>query len=232
MPAEPTDGQARILVVDDEENIRFLLDSALTHFGFTVRSATSGSEGVEIAREMAPDLVVLDVMLPDMDGLEVLKQLRRDGIDASVLFLTAKSTTRDLVHGFTAGGDDYVAKPFSLEELLARIRGLLRRSGRLMGPVHVCGDVELDERAHRVTRGGIEIDLSPTEFKLLRFLMLHKDQVVTRAQILDHVWAYDFGGDSNVVETYISYLRRKVDRLGVPLIKTVRGVGYAIRTEP
>jgi two-component system, OmpR family, response regulator len=171
------------------------------------------------------------VMLPDLDGFEVVRRLRSDGMRTPVLFLTAKDTTSDFVRGLTLGGDDYVAKPFSLEELVARIKALLRRAGHGDVTVLHCDDLELDDGAHRVSRAGTDIDLSPTEYKLLRYLLANSGRVMSRAQILDHVWAYDFGGDSNVVDIYISYLRRKIDTLGTPLIKTVRGVGYTLRTD-
>jgi two-component system OmpR family response regulator len=219
----------RILVVDDEENIRFLLDSALRHFGFIVELVDSGRACLDAVGSFRPHLVVLDVMLPDLDGFEVVRRLRSDGVRAPVLFLTAKDTTGDLVRGLSLGGDDYVSKPFSLEELIARIRAVLRRAGHDEASVLRCDDLELDDVAHRVTRGGTAIDLSPTEYKLLRYLLANHGRVLTKMQILDQVWAYDFGGDANVVETYISYLRRKVDSLGVPLIKTIRGVGYTLR---
>jgi two-component system, OmpR family, response regulator len=223
--AEP----ARILVVDDEENIRYLLDSAFRHFGLTVATADTGQAAVAAAGEFRPDAIVLDVMLPDLDGFEVLRRLRGDGITAPVLFLTARDATADIVKGLTTGGDDYVVKPFSLEELLARLTVLLRRVGRGRAETLRCADLELDDGAHLVTRGGVEIDLSPTEYKLLRYLLVNTGRVLSRAQILDHVWAYDFGGESNIVELYVSYLRKKLDAHGPSLIRTVRGAGYVLR---
>jgi two-component system OmpR family response regulator len=220
---------SRILVVDDEENIRFLLDAALTHFGFEVRLASTGRQGLDAVRTFLPHLIVLDIMLPDIDGFEIMRRLRNDGVRTPVLFLTAKDTTSDLVRGLTLGGDDYVAKPFSLEELVARIQTVLRRAGHGEAVTLRCDDLELDDAAHRVTRAGREIELSPTEYKLLRYLLANHGRTLTKAQILDQVWAYDFGGEANVVETYISYLRRKIDRDARPLIKTIRGVGYSLR---
>jgi two-component system, OmpR family, response regulator len=228
---QPTQDNPRVLVVDDEENIRFLLESALPLFGFTVQAAETGRSGMDAISSFRPDLVILDVMLPDLDGFEVVRRLRGDGVRTPVLFLTAKDTTSDFVRGLTLGGDDYVAKPFSLEELVARIKALLRRAGHGEMATLRCDDLELDDAAHRVTRGGSDIDLSPTEYKLLRYLLANTGRVVSRSQILDHVWAYDFGGDSNVVDIYISYLRRKVDDQRTPLIKTIRGVGYTLRAD-
>ena len=222
----------RILVVDDEENITFLLESALRHFGFDVAVAASGREALRRAEEFVPDVVLLDVMLPDLDGFEVLRRLRMDGSKVPVLFLSARDTVEDKVRGLTSGGDDYVTKPFSIEELVARIRAVLRRSrgpsandtGRLS-----FADLELDEDTREVWRGAEAVQLTATEFKLLRYLMLNPRRVLTKAQILDHVWQYDFDGDANVVETYISYLRKKIDRAEPRLIHTVRGVGYTLR---
>jgi two-component system OmpR family response regulator len=219
----------RILVVDDEENIRFLLDSALAHTGYDVHLAGTGREALAQAAACRPDLVVLDVMLPDLDGFEVIKRLRADGFRAPVLFLTARDATADQVRGLTLGGDDYVVKPFSLEALLARVAAILRRNGAASDAVLRCDDLELDDDAHIVTRNGQEIALSPTEYKLLRYLLLNLGRVVSKAQILDHVWKYDFDGESNIVETYVSYLRRKIDTGRTPLIRTVRGAGYTIR---
>jgi two-component system, OmpR family, response regulator len=222
----------RVLVTDDEDNIRFLLDAALRHFGFEVHLAASGREALSAVAATKPDLIVLDVMLPDLDGFEVCRRLRSDGVRVPVLFLTARDGTEDKVRGLTLGGDDYVTKPFSLEEVVARVRAILRRaSGEMPTSVLRFADLEMDEDAHIVRRAGTAVDLSPTEYKLLRYLLVNSGRVVTRAQILDHVWEYDFGGEATVVETYVSYLRKKLDPLGEPLIKTVRGVGYALRQD-
>ncbi len=222
----------RVLVTDDEDNIRFLLDAALRHFGFEVYLAASGREALGAVAETKPDLIVLDVMLPDLDGFEVCRRLRSDGVRVPVLFLTARDGTEDKVRGLTLGGDDYVTKPFSLEEVVARVRAILRRaSGDMPTSVLRFADLEMDEDAHVVRRANTAVDLSPTEYKLLRYLLVNSGRVVTRAQILDHVWEYDFGGEATVVETYVSYLRKKLDPLGEPLIKTVRGVGYALRQD-
>jgi two-component system OmpR family response regulator len=224
--------QQRILVVDDEENIRFLLVSALSHFGFDVHAAGSGQEALQLIETVRPDLVVLDVMMPDVDGFAVLRRMRAARDMTPVLFLTARDGTEDLVHGLTLGADDYVKKPFSLEEVVARVRTILRRAGA-DGPSGVLRfeDLELDDDAHLVRRAGTVVDLSPTEYKLLRYLMLNAGRVLSRTQILDHVWEYDWDGEATVVETYISYLRKKLDPLGPPLIRTVRGIGYAMRTD-
>jgi two-component system OmpR family response regulator len=220
----------RILVVDDEENIAFLVCSALKLDGYETRSAGSGQEAATQLREFHPDLVVLDVMLPDVDGFTLLQRLRASGEQMPVVFLTARDATEDRVRGLTIGGDDYVVKPFSLEELLARVRSVLRRTGFAeRSSVLACADLELDDDRHRVVRAGREVHVSPTEYKLLRYLLLNSGQVLSKAQILDHVWNYDFGGDVSAVETYISYLRRKVDDVEPHLIHTVRGVGYTIR---
>ena len=223
---------ARVLVTDDEDNIRFLLDAALRHFGFDVVLAANGREALGAVADDKPDLIVLDVMLPDLDGFEVCRRLRADGIRVPVLFLTARDGTEEKVRGLTLGGDDYVTKPFSLEEVVARVRAILRRAnGDAPSSVLRFGDLEMDEDAHVVRRRGVSVDLSPTEYKLLRYLLINAGRVVTRAQILDHVWEYDFGGEATVVETYVSYLRKKLDPMGEPLIKTVRGVGYALRQD-
>jgi len=225
-----TDRSTRVLVVDDEENITFLLGSALRHFGFDVTTAATGRQGLDAVRSFEPDLVLLDVMLPDLDGFEVCRRMRQDGERVPVLFLTARDATEDRVRGLTLGGDDYVAKPFSLEEVVARIHAILRRHGRPTRTSQVTfADLELDDDAHTVRRAGEPIDLSPTEYKLLRFLLSNAGRVLSRAQILDHVWEYDFGGNTSVVDTYISYLRKKVDRIEPALIHTVRGVGYSLR---
>ena len=220
----------RVLVVDDEENIRFLLDSALRHFGFDVRVEATGRGGLKAVDEFAPDLVLLDVMLPDLDGFEIVRRMRLDGEKVPVLFLTARDAVDDKVQGLTIGGDDYVTKPFSLEEVIARIQVILRRQGVSNGSSKLAiADLEMDDEAHVVRRAGQVIELSPTEYKLLRFLLVNAGKVLSRNQILDHVWQYDFGGHATVVETYISYLRKKIDTLGPPLIHTVRGVGYSVR---
>jgi two-component system, OmpR family, response regulator len=223
-------GAARVLVVDDEENITFLLSTALRHFGYEVEVAADGRSALRQGRSGRPDLILLDVMLPDLDGFEVLKRLRADGIDTPVLFLTARDGAAEAVRGLTLGGDDYVTKPFSLEEVMARVQALLRRSGRVQASSTLrLADLEMDDDAHIVRRAGEVIDLSPTEYKLLRFLLANHGRVLSKAQILDHVWEYDFGGNATVVETYVSYLRKKVDRFDPPLLHTVRGVGYTLR---
>ncbi len=227
--------EARLLIVDDEPSIRELLTASLRYAGFEVFSAADGAEALHLAEKHTPDLVVLDVMLPDLDGFTVTRKLRERGRDVPVLFLTARDETPDKVQGLTVGGDDYVTKPFSLEEVVARIRAVLRRTGA--GPLSapnnlVFHDLELDEDSHEVRRGGRLIELSPTEFKLLRYLMLNPHRVLSKAQILDHVWAYDFNGDAGIVESYISYLRRKIDTEDPPLIHTKRGVGYVLRLPP
>ena len=222
----------RVLVVDDEPAIAELVSTMLRYEGFEVDVAGLGREALRSVAANRPQLVVLDVMLPDIDGFEVQRRLRADGYDVPVLYLTARDVVQDKVRGLTLGGDDYVTKPFSLDELVARIRAVLRRAGGGSDdgePVLRFADLELDEDSHEVRRGGREIGLTPTEFKLLRYLMLNRRRVLTKAQILDHVWQYDFGGDHNVVETYISYLRRKIDQGADPLIHTVRGVGYVLR---
>lgn len=221
----------RLLLVDDEDNLRSMLEAALRHHGFDVVSVANGRDALERASEDGPDLIVLDVMLPDLDGFEVCRRIRTEGDHTPVLFLTARDATEDKVRGLTLGGDDYLVKPFSLEELVARVQALLRRAGTTKqdDSVYRCADLEMDDDAHRVVRAGQEVSLSPTEYNLLRFLLINKDRVLSKPQILDHVWQYDFGGDGGVVETYIGYLRRKVDAVEPKLIHTVRGVGYAIR---
>jgi two-component system, OmpR family, response regulator len=220
-----------ILVVDDEANIRDLLSIALRHVGFEVTTADTCLAAQNIVVKQAPDLLVLDVMLPDGDGIELCQRLRRDGMRAPVLFLTARDATEDKVRGLTVGGDDYVTKPFSLEELVARVRAVLRRvqGDETVSKALSFADVVLDDDSHEVRRSGSVVNLSPTEFKLLRFLMANAGRVLSKAQILDHVWQYDFDGDANVVETYVSYLRKKLDPLGPPILHTVRGVGYVMR---
>ena len=222
----------RVLVVDDEATLSDLLSMALRYEGWEVRAAGDGSSAVRAAREFEPDAVVLDIMLPDVDGLEVLRRLRADSPEVPVLFLTAKDAVEDRVAGLTAGGDDYVTKPFSLEELVARLRGLLRRAGMAQarqGSELVVGDLVLDEDSHEVRRGDTEVELTATEFELLRFLMRNPKRVLSKAQILDRVWHYDFGGQSNVVELYVSYLRKKIDAGRPPMIHTVRGAGYVLK---
>jgi two-component system, OmpR family, response regulator len=223
--------EAQLLVVEDEPNILELLAASLRYAGFEVISASAGTEAVQAAQRHRPDLIVLDVMLPDMDGFEVAKRLTNDRAGVPILFLSARDATSDKVRGLTTGGDDYVTKPFSLEELIARLRNLLRRSGALqeMSGRLVFADLELDEETREVTRGGHSIELTATEYRLLRYLLLNPRRVLTRAQLLDHVWSYDFAGDARVLETYMSYLRKKVDNGSVPLLHTVRGVGYSLR---
>jgi two-component system, OmpR family, response regulator len=222
-----------VLVVDDEPNILELLSAALRLSGFAVISADTGAAAVAAAREHRPDIVVLDVMLPDVDGFEVARMLRSVHERLPVLFLTARDSVADRIAGLTVGGDDYVTKPFSLEEVVLRLRAILRRTrnGRRDETPGLLryADLTLDEDAHQVARAGRPIQLSPTEFKLLRYLMVNAEKVVSKAQILDRVWHYDFGGDGRIVESYISYLRRKVDGANPPLIHTVRGVGYSLR---
>ena len=241
-----TDIEATLLVVDDEPNIRELLSTSLRFAGFDVVSAANGAEALRLAEQTDVDLLVLDVMLPDMDGFTVTRRLRQIGMNAPVVFLTARDDTSDKITGLTVGGDDYVTKPFSLEEVVARIRAVLRRTRNLEdeeNAVIVAGDLELDDDTHEVRRSGILIDLSPNEFKLLRYLMLNTNRVLSKSQILDHEWEYDFGGDTGMVEYYISSLRSKIDVTPetdaaghpvemewTPMIQTKRGVGYMLRT--
>lgn len=223
----------RVLVVDDEASLTDLLQMALRYEGWEIKTAADGSSAIATARDFRPDAIVLDIMLPDIDGLQVLQRLRADGNDVPVLFLTAKDALDDRIAGLTAGGDDYVTKPFSLEEVVARLRGLIRRSTLTVdaneSPVLVVGDLELDEDSHEVRRAGHLIELTATEFELLRYLMRNPRRVVSKSQILDRVWDYDFGGKSSVVEIYISYLRKKIDAEGSPMLHTVRGAGYMIK---
>jgi len=224
--------EAHLLVVDDEPNIVELLSATLRYEGFEVSVATTGNEAVQVAERVKPDLIVLDVMLPDLDGFSVVRRLRGAGREVPVLFLTARDAREDKVAGLTVGGDDYVTKPFSLDEVIARIRAVLRRSqqGRSVVPSRlVVADLELDEESHEVHRNGKVVTLSPTEFTLLRYLMVNAGRVLSKPQILDHVWSYDFDGNTNIVESYISYLRRKVDFVEPHLIHTLRGVGYVLR---
>ncbi|MDQ1699255.1 MAG: two-component system, OmpR family, response regulator [Frankiaceae bacterium] len=226
--------EARLLVVDDEPNIVDLLATSLRFAGFEVATASNGGEALRVASSFKPDLLVLDVMMPGIDGFTVVRRLRQDGIGAPVLFLTAKDATEDKVTGLTLGGDDYVTKPFSLEEVIARIRAVLRRFAER--PPAEAGtsrlafaDLELDEDTHEVWKDGALVPLSPTEFKLLRYFMQNPGRVLSKAQILDHVWHYDFNGEANVVESYVSYLRRKLDTTEPRLLHTLRGVGYVLR---
>jgi two-component system, OmpR family, response regulator len=222
---------ARVLVVDDEESITQLVSTVLRYEGFEVQCAADGRSAVTQAQEFRPDLVVLDVMLPDWDGFEVYRRLAAESAQLPVLFLTARDAPADRVHGLTLGADDYVGKPFSLEELVARVRAVLRRTRGELGTQQLrYADLTIDEDAHEVRRGDRLIELTPTEYHLLRYLLINAGRVVSKAQILDHVWRYDFNGDASVVETYVSYLRKKLDRSDeTPLIQTVRGFGYAIR---
>ncbi|MGL5818292.1 MAG: response regulator transcription factor [Phycicoccus sp.] len=230
--ARPDGSAVRVLVVDDESNLTELLSMALRYEGWEVRTAASGTSAVRAARQFSPDAVVLDMMLPDFDGLEVLRRMRSTDPDVPVLFLTAKDAVEDRVAGLTAGGDDYVTKPFSLEEVVARLRALMRRTTIASGDGGsslVVGDLVMDEDSHEVTRDGVEIHLTATEFELLRYLMRNPRRVLSKAQILDRVWNYDFGGQANVVELYISYLRKKIDAGRTPMIHTMRGVGYVLK---
>jgi two-component system, OmpR family, response regulator len=231
MTAPATDPH-RILVVDDEPNIVDVVSMALRFQGFAVERAGTGREALERVASFKPHLMVLDVMLPDMEGFDVARRLGAERAQLPIVFLTARDATEDKIRGLTTGGDDYVTKPFSLEELIARIRTILRRSGLSEPDSNRLSfeDLELDEDTREVTRGGEPVELTGTEYRLLRYLLLNPRRVLTRAQLLDHVWDYDFGGDARVLETYISYLRKKLDRNGPPLIHTVRGVGYALRT--
>jgi two-component system OmpR family response regulator len=222
----------RVLVVDDEVNIAELLQMALRYEGWDIQTAYSGRKAVTSAKEFGPDAIVLDMMLPDFDGMEVLRKVRAQSPTIPVLFLTARDSVEDRVAGLTAGGDDYVTKPFSLEEVVARLRGLMRRSGAMEAhpnSVITVGDLSLDEDSRDVERAGREIELTATEFELLRFLMRNPRRVLSKAQILDRVWDYDFGGQANVVELYISYLRKKIDAGHVPMIHTKRGAGYVLK---
>jgi two-component system OmpR family response regulator len=224
-------GKLRVLVVDDEPNILDVISMALRYESFEVATAANGRDALASVREFRPHVILLDIMLPDMEGFEVARRLGADRAGIPIIFLTARDTTEDKVRGLTMGGDDYVTKPFSLEELVARIRAILRRTGIENGHASnlTFDDLELDDDTREVTRDGKHIDLTDTEYRLLRYLMSNPRRVLTRAQILDHVWNYDFGGDARVLETYISYLRKKIDAEGPALIHTVRGVGYSLR---
>jgi len=228
-----SDGQpVRVLVVDDESTLTELLSMALRYEGWEVQSAGDGMSAVRAVRSFRPDAVVLDMMLPDMDGLEVLRRLRGEASDVPVLFLTARDAVEDRIAGLTAGGDDYVTKPFSLEEVVARLRGLMRRTAAVLkaeDTLLVVGDLTLDEDSREVRRGGDLIQLTATEYELLRYLMRNPRRVLSKAQILDRVWNYDFGGQANVVELYISYLRKKIDAGREPMIHTMRGAGYVLK---
>ena len=233
MDDSPHNDPVKVLVVDDEANIVELLTVSLKFQGFDVRSANSGTDALRVAREFRPDAYILDVMMPGMDGYELLQKLRSEGLEGPVLYLTAKDGVESRIHGLTIGADDYITKPFSLEEVITRLRVVLRR-GNVQEDDNeessiTYADLTLNDDTHEVTKGGELIELSPTEFNLLRFLMLNKEVVLSKAKILDNVWHYDFGGDGNVVESYISYLRRKIDTGDMPLIHTVRGVGYVLR---
>lgn len=223
--------EVKLLVVDDEPNIVELLSMSLRYAGFEVETAVNGNDAVKAAQSFRPDLILLDVMLPDLDGFDVLRRLRGEGAKVPVLFLTAKDATEDKVKGLTIGADDYITKPFSLEEVIARIRAVLRRVGgdSAQSSRLTFADIELDDDSHEVWKNGELVALSPTEFKLLRYFMSNVGRVLSKAQILDHVWNYDFGGDANVVESYVSYLRKKVDTTEPRLITTLRGVGYVMR---
>jgi two-component system OmpR family response regulator len=228
---EPASDGARVLVVDDEPNILEVISMALRFQGFGVEGAGTGREAIAAVARFKPHLIILDVMLPDMEGFEVAERLGAQRAGVPIIFLTARDATEDKVRGLTGGGDDYMTKPFSLEELVARIRTILRRTGQAAAESGrlVFEDLELDEESREVTRAGQPIELTATEYRLLRYLLANPRRVLTRAQILDHVWDYDFGGDGRVLETYISYLRKKLDAHGPPLIRTVRGVGYALQ---
>ncbi len=228
----PSGAAVRVLVVDDERTLTDLMLMALRYEGWDVKPASDGNTAIKLAREWRPDVVILDVMLPDIDGLQVLKRLREEDRQMPVLFLTAKDAVEDRIAGITAGGDDYVTKPFSLEEVVARLRGLIRRTTYATGrpeAVLTVGDLALDEDSHEVSRAGSSVNLTATEFELLRYLMRNPRRVLSKAQILDRVWNYDFGGQANVVELYISYLRKKIDAGRTPMIHTVRGAGYVLK---
>jgi two-component system OmpR family response regulator len=225
--------EARLLVVEDDPNIVELLSASLRYAGFEVATARDGRQALRSAREVRPDLMVLDVMMPGLDGFEVVRRMSSEGLRCPVVFLTARDATEDKITGLTIGGDDYVTKPFSLDEVIARIRAVLRRSAAgpaaAPSPRLTFADIELDDETHEAWKNGAPVALSPTEFKLLRYFMENAGRVLSKAQILDHVWNYDFGGDANVVESYVSYLRRKIDTTEPRLLQTLRGVGYVLR---
>ena len=228
----PDGSPVRVLIVDDEVNLAELISMALRYEGWDVSTANTGSKAVSAAKQFRPDAVVLDMMLPDFDGIEVLRRMRSIDARLPVLFLTARDSVEDRIAGLTAGGDDYVVKPFSLEEVVARLRALLRRVGAQQASaasVLVVGDLSLDEDSHEVMRGGEQVSLTATEFELLRFLMRNPRKVLSKGQILDRVWQYDFGGQANVVELYVSYLRKKIDAGRSPMIHTMRGAGYVLK---
>jgi two-component system OmpR family response regulator len=233
-PAADVAAGSRVLVVDDEPNLVEVVSMALRFQGFTVETASSGREAIVAVASFKPHLIVLDVMLGDMEGFEVARRLGAQRAGVPIIFLTARDSTEDKVRGLSGGGDDYMTKPFSLEELLARIRTILRRSGQTEADTGVLqfADLEMDEESREVRRAGETIELTATEYRLLRYLMLNPRRVMTRAQLLDHVWNYDFGGDGRVLETYVSYLRKKLDVHGPSLIRTVRGVGYGLQAPP
>jgi two-component system OmpR family response regulator len=231
-PTQTTATTARILVVDDEPSIVDAVATALRYEGFEVDEAANGRDAIAAVARLEPDLVVLDWMLPDIEGIEVGRRIRDRGFKTAILFLTAKEAVENKVEALRAGGDDYVTKPFSLAEVVARVQAILRRTaGDLPGDILRFGDLVLDESRHEVSRGDVLLELTATEFNLLRFFMLNPRRVVSKGQILQHVWRYDFGGNTNVVETYVSYLRRKLDALGPPLIRTVRQAGYMLEAE-
>jgi two-component system, OmpR family, response regulator len=234
IPVQDETAGSRVLVVDDEPNLVEVVSMALRFQGFTVESAASGREAIAAVAAFKPHLIVLDVMLGDMEGFEVARRLGAQRAGVPIIFLTARDSTEDKVRGLSGGGDDYMTKPFSLEELLARIRTILRRTGQAQADTGVLqfADLEMDEESREVRRAGEIIDLTATEYRLLRYLMLNPRRVMTRAQLLDHVWNYDFGGDGRVLETYVSYLRKKLDAHGPSLIRTVRGVGYGLQAPP
>lgn len=234
MNASTANDGLRILVVDDEDSMRDLVSTALEFVGYSVRSAASGFAGLAAVAEFSPHLIVLDVNMPGLDGVEMCQRLRQAGDTTPVIFLTARDAVSDTVQGFAAGGDDYLTKPFHLQVLVARVQAVLKRTAAAAGAHSdrlVCGDLELEESTHRVWRGGERVDLSPTEYRLLRYLLHNAGLVVSKAQILENVWQYDFDGDASVVETYMSTLRRKADRPDARLIHTVRGFGYVVRPE-
>ena len=222
-----------LLIVDDEDNLRSMLSAALRHHGFEITTAANGREALASIAESTPDLILLDVMMPELDGFEVCRRLRADNNNTPVLFLTARDGTADKVRGLTLGGDDYLQKPFSLEELVARATAILRRAGSISDDSRILEleDLSLDDDAHIVLKAGEHVHLSPTEYKLLRYLLINQGRVLSKAQILDHVWEYDFDGDGGIVETYIGYLRRKLDTAEPKLIHTIRGTGYTVRLQ-